>query len=227
MTAKSENESHALFQVKNLQVDIANKPLIEKLNFEISPREIVAITGRSGCGKTSLLRVLATLTSSAKGDILFKGKTPAEVGYTKYRRLVSLVPQKPTLFDTTVEENFKLAFSYHSAREQNFLSEKAAQLMQKLHISPDKLKQDARSLSIGQQQRVCLIRSALINPEIMLLDEPTSSLDPESVEIVENWLSDIALKNNTAFLVVTHSLSQLNNWCQRKIELNNYLATSK
>ena len=224
MTSEIENNSKSLLRVQELQVDIAGKPLVENLGFEIMPTEIVAITGKSGCGKTSLLRVLATLTSPAKGQIFFKNQTPDQIGFTAYRRKVCLVPQKPTLFDLTVEENFKLAFSYHASIDQKYSADQAANLMNKLHISPDKLSQNARSLSVGQQQRVCLIRSALINPELMLLDEPTSSLDPESVEVVENWLSEVAQNQRTAFLVVTHSLSQLNNWCQRKIELNNYLA---
>ncbi|HIJ66317.1 MAG TPA: ATP-binding cassette domain-containing protein, partial [Candidatus Hydrogenedentes bacterium] len=163
-------------EVRNLAVGAAGGAILTGVNLTAAPGELVAVTGPSGCGKTTLLRTVAGLLDALSGTIHLDGHTPAAFGWPQYRRRVVLVDQQPVLLDRSVEENLKRPFSYQSANG-GFPAARARTLLDRLGLEPDRWDQRARALSVGQQQRVCLVRALLLAPALVLLDEPTSALD--------------------------------------------------
>lgn len=207
-----------MLQVAQLDVGTAGVPLLRGVSLGLHEGELVAISGPSGCGKTTLLRTVAGLIDPLGGTILLDGRSPEQIGYPRFRRQVVLVQQKPALLDTTVRANLERPFEYQSGN-QEFPAQQAAQLLQEVGIEPDRLDQRAWSLSVGQQQRVCLVRALLLEPRILLLDEPTSALDSDSAAAVETLLHRLAKDTGLAALVVAHDRQQPEQWCDRRYDI--------
>jgi putative ABC transport system ATP-binding protein len=198
--------------------------LIEDLSVELAPGELVALTGPSGCGKTTLLNVVAGLRDAVGGEVRLLGRTPAEIGWPLWRRQVSLVPQTPVLFEGTVAANLARPFAYRTSRG-SFPRERAVELLERLGLGDGRMEQEARSLSLGQQQRIGLLRSLLVEPAVLLLDEPTSALDESAAQAVEDLLREEARERGLAALVVTHLAGQVESLCARRIDLSPFLVT--
>jgi len=218
-----QDSPHTVFELEDFVVGIgptaANRPLNYPLSLTLQAGHSVALTGPSGSGKTTLLRAAAGLINPISGSVRLEGQTPQKVGWTAYRRRVLLVDQQPVLLDTTVQENLSRPFTYRAAEGKRFDPDAAELMLQALGIDADRLDQDALSLSVGQQQRVCLVRALLLAPTIMLLDEPTSALDPEMVSTVEEYLRDRAQSDGLTMLIVTHNIEQAQRLCAESVEL--------
>lgn len=199
--------------------------LLSGVSLALNRGERVACVGPSGAGKTSLLRVLCGLDDSATGTIYLDGKTPSQWGWPAFRRRVCLVGQRPVLFEGTVAENLRRPFDYHSGCESVFPAARAAELMDALLLGRDCLEQHARVLSVGQQQRLCLIRALLLAPDVLLLDEPTSALDLYATQAVEATLSAECQTRGLCLFVVTHNERQASDWCERQIDVRAFLAS--
>ena len=209
-----------LLHVENLDVSSDGHALLRGVGFSLERGGRLGMVGPSGCGKTTLLRAVAGLIDPDSGSVTFEGRTPEAIGWPQFRRRVLLVAQQPTLLDETVGANLMRPFSYGSA-EGAFPHDRAKALMARLGLSADRFDQPARSLSVGQQQRVCLVRALLLEPAVLLLDEPTSALDPESVDAVGEALSE--RDEGLAILMVLHRRDLLERWCERSIDLAGYL----
>lgn len=203
----------------------AQVPLLEGISLELAPGELVALTGPSGSGKTTLLRAIAGLIDPAKGQVLLRGHTPPHYGWSAYRRQVVLVQQRPILIEGTVEENLRLPFSYKVSRTP-YPEQRARELLEQLGVGAQRLDQNASSLSLGQQQRVSLIRAMLVEPTVLLLDEPTSALDPDSVALVEQFVREETTRRQMGALIVTHLRERASLWCDRIFELDPYVVSS-
>ena len=211
-----------LLDIRDITIALGGKRLIERLSLTIHSGEIVALMGPSGCGKTTLLRTLAGLICTTGGSVALRGQQPQELGWPQYRRRVLLVSQQPVLLDQSVEENLRRPFSYRSA-PNGFPEARARGLLSRLGL--DSFWQtNARTLSVGQQQRVALVRALVIQPDVLLLDEPTSALDESTVASVESLLKDEV--REAGALVITHQRSQAQRWCDRLVELDPFLAGS-
>jgi putative ABC transport system ATP-binding protein len=162
------------------------RALLEGVSFEVPAAGTVRLLGRSGLGKTTLLRALAALHPSA-GSLCLGDDTPASLGRPRWRRRVTLIAQRPRLFGGDVEANLRRPFGYQSA-EGEYESERAEAMLDALDLPDDVMTREARTLSVGEQQRVCLVRGLLHRPAFALLDEPTSALDPESRSAVRALL---------------------------------------
>ena len=136
-----------------------------------------------------------------------------------FRRKVVLVSQKPALLALTVEDNLRRPFLYKAAAQMPFPAEAARQLLGEMGVGESCWEQDALTLSVGQQQRVSLIRALLLEPPVLCLDEPTSALDPDSAGRVQALISRLAAERGLAALIVTHSPEQAENWCTRRLVL--------
>lgn len=203
-----------MFSVQGLGVGVQGRLLLSGLEWELSRGQALALYGPSGLGKTTLLRVLAGLQQPLAGQVRLDGKSPAEHGWPGYRRRVVLVAQQPVLLDGTVEENLRLVFGYASASSP-FDPDRALELAGSLGFEEDLLSRKARTLSVGQQQRVCLMRALLMDPDVLLLDEPTSALDPESAGRAELVLRQA----EPAVVIVSHQRDWAGRLAARSIEL--------
>lgn len=194
--------------------------LLVGLDLSLSRGELVAVVGPSGCGKTSLLRALCGLSGGLGGGLTYRGAPAGQGGWPEYRRQVLLVMQQPALLEDSVEANLARPFAYHAAAS-SFSREGAAMLCQTLGLPDGVLALPARELSVGQQQRVCLVRALLLEPAVLLLDEPTSALDGTSRRAVEREIRERA-DGGMAGLVVCHDRELAESWCDRILDLAPY-----
>ena len=208
-----------LLELRDLSITAAGTPLHSQISLTVLPGELVAVTGPSGAGKTTLLRTVCGLQDPAAGTVLLEGENGDAWGWPVFRRKVVLASQKPALFALTVEDNLRRPFLYKAAQLTPFPASAARRLLDELGVGDSCWEQDAQTLSVGQQQRVSLIRALLLEPPVLCLDEPTSALDPDSALRVQSLISRLAAERGLAVLIVTHSPEQAENWCTRRLAL--------
>ncbi len=205
----------SVITVRELWVWAGKKAILSDIDLDFAEREVTAIIGPSGCGKTTLIRTLNRMTEvspglKVRGSIQYKGQDiyARAVNPVLLRQRVGMVFQRPTVFPLSVFEN--VAFGLRLNRESRDVVEtkvvdslKRAGLYEELK---DNLHRSALTLSGGQQQRLCIARALAVNPRVLLLDEPTSSLDPSATQKVEDLLFE--LKREYAVIIVTHNMQQ-------------------
>jgi len=204
-------------EARNLNIYYGSFRAVRDINLEFPTRHISALIGPSGCGKSTVLRAFNRMNdlipgARAEGEILFHGKNinDADVDPVEVRRRIGMVFQRPNPFPKSIYENVAWG-----ARINGFQGAKAdmdalvegslrdAALWDEVK---DKLDQSGLSLSGGQQQRLCIARAIAIRPEIILMDEPASALDPISTLRIEELIQE--LKQNYTILIVTHNMQQ-------------------
>ena len=187
---------------RNVSLRRGGTDILKGVSFSTEGRDFFLVYGPSGSGKTSLLRLINRLDEYDSGDILVGGKPVRSFRPETLRRRVGMIFQEPRLFDGTVTENVTLAARYHGTDVD------LEGLLAGVGL-PGAAARDVRSLSGGEQQRVSLARALAVNPEILLMDEPTSSLDEEATLAVESLLLGLAGERGLKTLFVTHSREQL------------------
>lgn len=181
------------------------KPLFERVSLTVDSGDFVLIHGPSGSGKSSLLRLPNRLQEPTSGGILLDGRSVTRRDVTELRRTVGYVQQTPTMAVGAVRSNLTLSFTFRAAHERRLPDErKLRTLLDDFLLQDVDLDDDAETLSVGQKQRIALIRTLLSEPRFLLCDEPTSALDPESRSAVEIWLERLALEQNIGIVQVTH-----------------------
>ncbi len=199
------NDEGRLLELREVSVAAGGNVLLKDVAFSLPPGGAVALVGPSGCGKTTLLRAVAALDDLASGEVLLRGKRPEEYDWPAWRRRVVLVHQRPVVLRGTVRDNLSRPFSYAAAEGAPFPEDRAAELLDRLEVGSDRMDQDARSLSVGQQQRVCVARALLVEPDVLLLDEPSSALDESSLTLLEREIAAFRSRGG-AVVVVSHDL---------------------
>jgi phosphate transport system ATP-binding protein len=198
--------------ITGLHVSYGGREVLHDVNLTIPPGRVTAILGPSGCGKTTLLRCLNRLSDMTKGcnvrgTILLEGRDIRRLDPILLRQKVGMVFQKPNPFPMSVKENVLYGVKAGGLKVDRSAVVKSSLVWAGLWDELDgKVGENAWNLSVGQQQRLCIARSLAVSPAILLMDEPTGSLDPLSAEKVESTI--VSLRGQTTVVIVTHNLRQ-------------------
>jgi putative ABC transport system ATP-binding protein len=216
-------DAQPMLQIENLAVAAGGKRLLHAIGFDLAANEFLAVTGPSGVGKSTLLRAIAGLDDPAEGQVLLHGQTPASHGWPAFRRRIVFMHQRPVMLAGSVRENLQHPLRFHSV-DRAFDDGEAKRLLGRLGLHTSHLDQEANTLSVGEQQRISLVRALLIGPEVLLLDEPTSALDELSREALERVLHEDLKQRGCAAILVTHDRAQAARLCDREIRLAAHVA---
>ena len=202
--------------VKNLNFYYGKFHALKNINLEIPEHKVTAFIGPSGCGKSTLLRVLNRMYAlypeqRAQGEVLLDGANllTSKEDVALLRAKVGMVFQKPTPFPMSIYDNIAFGVKLFENLNGSDMDERVEWALRKAALwteVKDKLNQSGSSLSGGQQQRLCIARGIAIKPEVLLLDEPCSALDPISTAKIEELISE--LKNDYTVVIVTHNMQQ-------------------
>ncbi len=203
-------------KIENLSVYFDYIQALNDVSLDILKNKVTSFIGPSGCGKTSLLRTLNRMNELMRGFRL-TGKVlidnidiyQKQIDTVNLRKLVGMVFQSSNLFPKSVYENIVFAARLHGVKNKNELDEIVERTSKQAAIweeIKDRLNENALNLSQGQQQRLCIARSLAVEPDILLMDEPASALDPISTAKIEELIYE--LKQKYTILVVTHNMQQ-------------------
>jgi len=202
--------------VKDLNLYYGEKQALKNITLDISGKRVTAFIGPSGCGKSTFLRVLNRMNDlidyvKIEGDVLIDGVNiyDKSLDVVNLRKNVGMVFQKSNLFPKTVYENIVYGPKLNGIRDKKLLDEIVERTLNQAAIwdeAKDRLNENALSLSGGQQQRLCIARALAVEPEIILMDEPASALDPISTAKIEELIHD--LKKQYTIVIVTHNMQQ-------------------
>jgi len=214
-TAVATNEKIKI-SVKNLDFYYGKFHALKNINLEIPANKVTAFIGPSGCGKSTLLRVFNRMfelypEQRAEGEILLDGENllTSKKDVALLRAKVGMVFQKPTPFPMSIFDNIAFGVKLFESLNTTDMEERVEWALRKAALwteVKDKLNQNGSSLSGGQQQRLCIARGIAIKPEVLLLDEPCSALDPISTGKVEELITE--LKSDYTVVIVTHNMQQ-------------------
>lgn len=215
--SNSETVPASTFQVKNMSIWYGEKRAIEDITLDIASNSVTAIIGPSGCGKSTFLRALnrmheLTPKTRMEGTVLLNGEDlySSSVDPTVVRRRVGMIFQKSNPFPTmTIGENVVIGLRLNGVHDQKFLNERLEKSLRMAALwdeVKDDLHKPGTSLSGGQQQRLCIARTLAVEPEVVLMDEPCSALDPIATAKIEELISE--LKTKYTIVTVTHNMQQ-------------------
>ncbi len=200
-----------LLRTEHLSRRVGDTTLVHDVNLELYPREVLAVVGPSGSGKSSLLRLLNRLDEPTEGTVYVRGVDYRTIPPRELRRRVGMVMQFPYLFPGTVADNVRFG---PRQRGIELTDDEVDALLQRVGL-PGYGQRDVARLSGGEAQRVSLARTLANQPEILLLDEPTSALDEAAKAGIEELLRQILASGEFAAVLVTHDLAQAGRLARR------------
>jgi len=216
MSQSIDTDTASKIQVHDLNFFYGKYHALKKINMSIAANKVTAFIGPSGCGKSTLLRTLNRMyelypEQRATGEILLDGEnilSPRTDVY-RVRARIGMVFQKPTPFPMSIYENIAYGVRLYEKLSKSAMDDRVEWALQQSALwgeVKEKLKQSGMSLSGGQQQRLCIARAIAVKPEVVLLDEPASALDPISTLKIEELIYE--LKKNYTIVIVTHNMQQ-------------------
>jgi phosphate transport system ATP-binding protein len=210
------NNGEYIIQTRGLNLWFGDKHVLKDIDIDIQPNKVTALIGPSGCGKTTLIRTFNRMNDifpscKIEGEILYHGTNiySKNVDAITIRTKIGMIFQKPNPFPMSVFENIAYGPKVHGEHNKKILegiienSLEQAALWSEIN---DRLKDSGLSLSGGQQQRLCIARTLAIEPEVILMDEPCSALDPISTAKIEDLINE--LKKEFTVIIVTHNMQQ-------------------
>jgi len=202
--------------LKDLNFHYGNYHALKSVNLSIPEKKVTAFIGPSGCGKSTLLRTFNRMyelypKQKATGEIILDGENilDPQQDLNRLRAKVGMVFQKPTPFPMSIFDNITFGVKLYESLSKRDMADRVEWALRKAALwneVKDKLKQNGNSLSGGQQQRLCIARAIAVRPEVVLLDEPASALDPISTAHIEELIHE--LKKDYTIIIVTHNMQQ-------------------
>ncbi len=212
----SSTKSSTVLECRNLSVFYGDKPAIKNVNMKIFRNKVTAIIGPSGCGKSTILRCFNRMNDLIKGakvegEVLFDGKNiySQDIDPVELRRRIGMVFQVPNPFPKTIFDNVAYGPRIHGEKNKEKLRRIVEDSLRKAALwdeVKDRLNTNALDLSGGQQQRLCIARALAVQPEVILMDEPASALDPIATAKIEELI--LNLKKEYTVVIVTHNMQQ-------------------
>jgi phosphate transport system ATP-binding protein len=207
-------DREAIFMLRDVQVAYGGVPAVENVTFDLLRNDITAFIGPSGCGKSTLLRCLNRMndlipSASVSGSVQYHGQDlyAPDIDPVQVRKRIGMVFQKPNPFPKSIYEN--IAFGPRVLGMKGDMDEIVERSLRKGALwdeVKDRLKSNAFGMSGGQQQRLCIARTMAVEPDVILMDEPCSALDPISTGAIEELM--LELKQNYSIVIVTHNMQQ-------------------
>ena len=202
-----------VFEVKDVTVSYGNKAAVKDVTMDIFQNEVTALIGPSGCGKSTLIRCLNRMndlvsSASVDGEILYHGQDlyGPKVDPVQVRKMIGMVFQKPNPFPKSIFDNIAFGPRVLGMDDIDDRVEKALRGAALWDEVKDRLDDNAYGMSGGQQQRLCIARTMAVEPEVILMDEPCSALDPISTGKIEDLMAE--LKEEFSIVIVTHNMQQ-------------------
>tara|TARA_B100001123_G_C15244921_1_gene1000505 strand:- start:161 stop:988 length:828 start_codon:yes stop_codon:yes gene_type:complete len=206
--------TNPIIEINNLSVKYGNSLAIENVTFSVPEKKVIALIGPSGCGKSTLIRCINRMNdlipnAKVTGNVLFEDQNIYDnnVDATEIRYKIGMVFQKPNPFPKSIYDN--VAFGPRVNGLNVNLDEVVENSLRKAALwdeVKDRLNDSGLGISGGQQQRLCIARTLAVNPEIILMDEPASALDPISTQSIENLIKEIS--KDVTIIIVTHNMQQ-------------------
>ncbi len=210
-----------ILELENISKIVAhkneNKTILKNINLEITKNKTLGLIGPTGSGKTTLLRILNMIDEPTSGHIKYKNKIVTSKSLD-YRRRIAMVFQKPIVFKGTVFDNIYYGLKIRGIKKRE-CEDEIFRYMDIVNLSGYE-NQKANTLSGGETQRLALARTLILKPELLLLDEPTANLDPNSTHQIEEIIRDIQKNTDTTLIISTHNLQQGLNLCEEIALLN-------
>lgn len=206
MSDSTHRSADFVYRLQNVSKEYKDRRVLQVENLRIERGEVFALVGPSGAGKSTLLRLLNFLEPPTTGrirflDVEFSANQPMPL---RYRRRVTTVFQRPILLNRSVQANAGYGLGLRGQRDRDGEIEKALAQVSLQHLA----RQRARTLSGGEAQRVALARAIVLQPDVLLLDEPTANLDPYNVGLIEEIVTDLNRERGTTLVLVTHNVFQ-------------------
>ena len=208
-----ENNKEIL-KIENLNLEIGTVKILKDISFTVQKKEIIALLGPSGSGKSSLLKSINMLNTPSCGQIKYHNNDIQEISPMALRKKIGYVLQKPTLFGNDVMENLKYPCELH---QKVFDINLVEFYLKKVNLKPDILEKKPNELSGGEQQRISLVRTLLLEPEIILLDEVTSALDEDNTLLIEELIKYENENNELTVIFISHNNEQAKRLAQKVI----------
>lgn len=216
MVKEHISDENIKIRVEGLNFYYGKSQVLYNINISVPEKKVTALIGPSGCGKSTFLRTLNRMNdiidgAKVEGEILIDGENiySPQSDVVSLRKKVGMIFQKSNPFPKSIFDNVAYAARIHGIKDKKRLSEIVETCLNKAALwdeVKDRLNENAFSLSGGQQQRLCIARALAINPEIILMDEPASALDPKSTLKIENLVNE--LKEEYTIIIVTHNMQQ-------------------
>ncbi|HWR50851.1 MAG TPA: phosphate ABC transporter ATP-binding protein PstB [Bryobacteraceae bacterium] len=212
--ARNVAGTEAKLRVSHLNFFYGEKQALYDVSLEIPDRHVTALIGPSGCGKSTFLRTINRMhetvrNARAEGEILLDGANTLAMDVVRLRRRVGMVFQKSNPFPKSIFDNVAYGLRVNESQSRRELQEAVERSLRRAALwdeVKDSLHKSAYDLSGGQQQRLCIARALAVNPDVLLLDEPCSALDPIATAKIEELL--FHLKDNCTLIIVTHNMQQ-------------------
>lgn len=209
-----------MFYIQNLKY----KSILNITELKIEKHKITSIVGKSGSGKTTLLKMLNKMLTLDSGEIFYGGKNIKDIDAIQLRRQVVMLGQTPAIFPGTIRDNLLIGRKF--ANKEPLPDEQLINMMGKIELDKS-LDQDGQELSGGEQQRIALARVILTDPEVFLLDEPSSALDDVTERLIITSLVNYTKRNNKTLIMVTHSTEIGKEFSDVVFEIKNRTANEK
>ena len=204
-------------EINNLNKSFGNILAVKNINFKIDKGTIIGLLGPNGCGKSTTIGMMLGLIKPTSGTVVINGQNIENNRTDLLEKMNFISPYIELPKKLTVEENLKVYGRLYGVQK---LNEKVIQLMEKLNLIDFK-KRKTGELSSGQKNRVSLAKALVNDPEILLLDEPTASLDPDVSDYIRTFIEDFASKKGTTILLASHNMNEVERLCHEVMMMKN------